>query len=281
VYAFVVGQVFLTSEYKRDFGPGLFWVAWIIISAVLLTLRRLYFPDTYTFGCFALVFFLLALRYYGNKYHVLISSVVNFAEYIYSTVKTPILVLAQDGAILLASNSSLSFFRETRNDLLGMNMRDILDFGTHCPVFFKTAAEGKRVSRVDAAVRKTNTKCEIEITYIDDKYQEFFNAIFFVNDMTDKIKLIEELEEAKRKAEQANQTKSAFLARMSHEIRTPLNAILGLYLDVMTGLLMPYGLEVDTVSSGREAVELIRNGEVRYDIVFMDHMMPKMFPLSF
>jgi signal transduction histidine kinase/DNA-binding NarL/FixJ family response regulator len=47
-------------------------------------------------------------------------------------------------------------------------------------------------------------------------------------------------------------------------------------LDVMTGFLMPYGLKVDTVLSSREAVERIRAEEVRYDLVFMDHMMPEM-----
>jgi PAS domain S-box-containing protein len=46
-------------------------------------------------------------------------------------------------------------------------------------------------------------------------------------------------------------------------------------LDVMIGLLMPYGLKVDTMLRGREAVEAIRRGE-RYDLVFMDHMMPEM-----
>lgn len=39
--------------------------------------------------------------------------------------------------------------------------------------------------------------------------------------------LLEELREAKKKAEAANQTKSLFLANMSHELRTPLSAILG------------------------------------------------------
>jgi signal transduction histidine kinase/CheY-like chemotaxis protein len=47
-------------------------------------------------------------------------------------------------------------------------------------------------------------------------------------------------------------------------------------LDVMTGLLMPYGLRVDTVLSGREAVERIKAEDIRYDLVFMDHMMPEM-----
>jgi PAS domain S-box-containing protein len=47
-------------------------------------------------------------------------------------------------------------------------------------------------------------------------------------------------------------------------------------LDVMTGLLMPYGLKVDTVLSALEAVERIRVEEVRYDLIFMDHMMPEM-----
>jgi signal transduction histidine kinase/DNA-binding NarL/FixJ family response regulator len=45
-------------------------------------------------------------------------------------------------------------------------------------------------------------------------------------------------------------------------------------LDVVRGLLLPYGLQVETVLSGMEAIERIRKGEPRFDIVFMDHMMP-------
>ena len=44
---------------------------------------------------------------------------------------------------------------------------------------------------------------------------------------------------------------------------------------VIRGLLIPYGLSVETVSSGFEAVDKIKNG-ASYDIIFMDHFMPKM-----
>jgi CheY-like chemotaxis protein len=44
---------------------------------------------------------------------------------------------------------------------------------------------------------------------------------------------------------------------------------------VAKGMLMPYGLKIETAANGFEAVEKIKKGNV-YDIVFMDHMMPKM-----
>jgi CheY-like chemotaxis protein len=46
-------------------------------------------------------------------------------------------------------------------------------------------------------------------------------------------------------------------------------------LDVALALLQPYGLTVDCVSSGRQAVTLIQDSTHRYDCIFMDHMMPE------
>ena len=43
---------------------------------------------------------------------------------------------------------------------------------------------------------------------------------------------------------------------------------------VAKGLLKSYGAQIDTASSGREAIELVK--EKDYDIIFMDHMMPEM-----
>jgi signal transduction histidine kinase/CheY-like chemotaxis protein/HPt (histidine-containing phosphotransfer) domain-containing protein len=47
-------------------------------------------------------------------------------------------------------------------------------------------------------------------------------------------------------------------------------------LDVAQGMMLPYGLTVDCVLSGSEAIRLLREEKIHYDAVFMDHMMPGM-----
>jgi CheY-like chemotaxis protein len=44
---------------------------------------------------------------------------------------------------------------------------------------------------------------------------------------------------------------------------------------VAKGLMAPYGLSIETAASGFEAIDKIKGGAA-YDIIFMDHMMPKM-----
>jgi CheY-like chemotaxis protein len=48
-----------------------------------------------------------------------------------------------------------------------------------------------------------------------------------------------------------------------------------LNLQVAKGMMLPYGLQIETVVSGYETIELIKQGN-EYDIIFMDHMMPGM-----
>ncbi|GHV66940.1 hypothetical protein AGMMS49928_02820 [Spirochaetia bacterium] len=47
-------------------------------------------------------------------------------------------------------------------------------------------------------------------------------------------------------------------------------------LDVVKGLMKPYGMRVDCASGGMQAIEMIRKQEIIYDAIFMDHMMPGM-----
>ncbi|MCL2174833.1 MAG: ATP-binding protein [Treponema sp.] len=44
---------------------------------------------------------------------------------------------------------------------------------------------------------------------------------------------------------------------------------------VIKGMLMPYGLKIDTAYNGFDTIKKIEDGNI-YDIIFLDHMMPKM-----
>jgi CheY-like chemotaxis protein len=47
-------------------------------------------------------------------------------------------------------------------------------------------------------------------------------------------------------------------------------------LEVARGMFKPYGMRVDCVTSGQQAIDLVREERVRYSAIFMDHMMPGM-----
>jgi CheY-like chemotaxis protein/HPt (histidine-containing phosphotransfer) domain-containing protein len=103
----------------------------------------------------------------------------------------------------------------------------------------------------------------------------FFNARFKVIDETPIGKNIAESLMQMRFAEKSKKTDVLVFEPMPYG-KVLVTDDVFTNLEVAKGLMKPYGLEVSTASSGREALEIVEKNKSGFDIIFMDHMMPEM-----
>lgn len=151
-------------------------------------------------------------------------NIANMSEFIYYSLSMPVLVYNSKKRLQIANDAAAKFFGINQNTLpqqdIGLGMLFELDDDA---VFdFEGTA-----SNTDSVCIQNQVPCNLAINKIEDRYNDIIGYIIIVTDLSEHVKNLQRLEEAKQEAEAANHSKTAFLANMSHEIRTPMNAILG------------------------------------------------------
>ena len=164
-----------------------------------------------------------AIEQYAHNLHL----TLNKLEAIVNNYKGVIWSVDNDGMITSFNGQYLNKLGVTPSFLVGKNIDVARKKNRHPDVIEnieKTFRSGPQdwQSEVDGVIFNSHT------TLMRDGEGKIAGIVGSSDDVTELINLHHELEAAVEAAENANRTKSAFLAKMSHEIRTPLNAVLGI-----------------------------------------------------
>ncbi len=152
-----------------------------------------------------------------------------------------LLIDPSTGNIADANNAALQFYGYRIEEMKKLKINDI-DTLPSTDIYKKIKQVPKGTTRnfVVTHRKKNGVVRDVEVFtgLLNLNDHSYLHSI--VVDITERLRAEREIIEAKQKAEESDNLKSAFLANMSHEIRTPMNSILG-----FSDLLINDGIKTD------------------------------------
>ena len=183
---------------------------------------------------------------------------------LFGVFRGELLNVAETGRLWVVNNTSDAFI--TVDPTFGY-----IDANPAAIEMFPTLRNKVRNGHIGSTLQSLFLSSEVKWEYEDKCYEitrktiaksgNVLGYVLIVTDVTEKERLLQRVREEKRRAEEANNAKSAFLSNMSHEIRTPMNGIVGITEIMLRENLPPHQEEYLTTikRSGESLIEIIND----------------------
>lgn len=194
----------------------------------------------------------------------------DYSEVLESNSNEPVVICNDEGTIVFMNKCAVIASVEEKEPLVGRLMTDLFTFsGGTAKDFFMPHTGAYSLTGI---YNPTGRRCNLTVQNVYDAYGEVFTYIVTVYRLDNVSQVPNHESAAEEVAQESNITENIAVTEGAKILLVDDSPST---LKLLESVMKPFQMQTERAYSGEEAIQLLENGH-RYDMIFIDHMMPDM-----